>query len=189
MAMHFLKTLFIKPARILATALGLVLYWVFSQTAGNLIADFVSDKLYSFTGYKESDAMKILSDHILSICITAVIAISLFLLGRYDRVDSNRKVLPILNEIFNRTKRLSDTVVTTIEEYEAWKISINENSKFIQRELDGKISAAEINILISGVGGILLNLGGSGFGLEQKKLHNYLHYLEGRVADMIGRYS
>jgi hypothetical protein len=95
-----------------------------------------------------------------------------------------------LNDILNRTRLLTDnsSSLRTIEEYDAWKRSINENHAVIQNKLKGKISPAEINILLSGPGGPAL-IFRTHFGLEENNFLNYLHYLEIRIGDLIRKYS
>jgi hypothetical protein len=96
--------------------------------------------------------------------------------------------LEALNEVFNRTRQISDDRPMTPEAYETWKRRINEHLKWIQEVLRGKLSETEINILLNGPSGPRLSFGGS-FGLEENNLNNYLRYLEQRIGQLVERYA
>ena len=91
--MRRLFSLLITPTRIAVFALWLFLTWVFIQSVGSLVADFVSGKLHSLTGYAESDVTKIMSDYLFSLVAAAIIVIGVFLLGRHERPQGRAKLV------------------------------------------------------------------------------------------------
>jgi hypothetical protein len=186
--MRRLFSLLSTPTRFVIFTVWLFLAWIVSQSVGSLVADFVSGKLHSLTGYAESDVTKIMSDYLFSLVAAAIIVIGVFLLGGHERPRGRAKLVAALNEVFNQTKQLFDAPVTTGEEFEAWKVSVNAHAKWIHDELHGKHHPSEINVLLTNSGGPRLHFRGR-YGFEQMYYQNYLHYLEQRVGRLIEKYS
>ena len=174
--MRRLISLLCTPTRILILALWLFLAWIFIQSIGSLVADFVSGKMHSLTGYAKSDVMKIMSDYLFSLVTAAIIVIGVFLLGRHERPQRRAKLAAALNEVFNKTRQLFDAPVATAEEFEAWKVRVDTHAMWIQNKLRGQLHPSEINILFTGPGGPKLSFRGH-FGFEQLDYQNYLYYL------------
>jgi hypothetical protein len=56
--------------------------------------------------------------------------------------ETGTAVLAALNDVFNQTHQLSNSAVTTADEYEAWKANINALPNWIRQQLTGKLPAA-----------------------------------------------
>jgi hypothetical protein len=121
--------------------------------------------------------------------IVQVVFVAPFQLWRANAPLIDKRALgDALNIVFNRVRYLSSSSSSTPEEYAIWRNNLNELPNLMQTQLAGKLSPAEINILINGPSGPRLSFSGQ-FGLEQLDLQNYLHYLEHRVSQSIGKYS
>jgi hypothetical protein len=181
---RFLLRIVTTPTRVLAVALWLLLAWIFQEAAGHIITEVIAERLRIFTGYTLSDVEKTVSDYLFPLALTAVVVTIIFLLGRHERTAGGQRKIASLNEAFRRTQMLFDHVTPT-EEIEAWKVAVKDHTLWLQRELSGKIPQAEINVLVSSSGGPRLNFRG---GKPWQEM-NYLHYLEKRIEDLIGKYS
>jgi hypothetical protein len=99
-----------------------------------------------------------------------------------------RQSAEALNEVFNRTRELSNTPIANAEEYKVWESNVDTHAAWMRQILHKKLPPEEINMLISAPAGPLINMGGR-FGWDHNRCLNYLHYLEQRISRAIERYS
>jgi hypothetical protein len=99
-----------------------------------------------------------------------------------------RQSTEALNEVFNRTRELSNTPIANAEEYKVWESNVDTHAAWMRQILHKKLPPEEISMLISAPAGPLINMGGR-FGWDHNRCLNYLHYLEQRISRAIERYS
>jgi hypothetical protein len=97
-------------------------------------------------------------------------------------------VADALSTIFDKVRQLADSSFSTPAEYDAWVADVEALPSWIQNQLAGKLSPAEINILLNGPSGPRLIFRGHS-APEYNTLQNYLHCLEKRVSQSIQKYS
>lgn len=158
---------------------------VVRQTAAYMTGGVVAAGVTTYEHYKG----KSISMNAFTWGVVAFFVVACFLTWKkeHDRGGRTNKA-EALNEVFERTRKIRDMALTTNEDYQAWKRSVDEHPKWIQQTLRGKISGPEINILLNGPAGPRLGFRDR-FGDEQNRYNNYLHYLEHRISSLIEKYA
>jgi hypothetical protein len=162
---------------------SLILLGLFKILFDNMLYASFMSRLKRDYGIKEADVIAIVAANLIPLTAAVIVIFYIYLLAGRQR---HQRIVRILNEILQRNQQLCKQLVTTDDDLNAWKASLNEYTKWIEKSLRGKISIAEINVLINGPSGPMLWFPNCG---SRRGEMIYLHYLEERISKLIEKYS